>query len=1698
MRPYVQKTTDYEEPPDKEQPQASVASGKSLDDAATRNTLTGHPEGDAAQKIESSPGGRTPEPLQLRRKRAFCSNCGAIIYEWCSHCRRGACCQPGCSRCLPSTAETKPAAQDPAIDPAMSPDQHPTDSSERTPSAAMPPSTEDMTPDDGYTTAGTNPIDYPSTDSRRGFPISGRVRKDCDTPQRSLCFEVKQGPVPNADLCNGCCGDQEQVGPLIQCRLCQERWCDVCFDNDTKHWLRCKPEIEGRHRAKGDLAQSSVGNAYESKVSDARPNDGKGTASEVMHANEPIAVLAEDTQQTVDHGPARVESLQVVSENSATARFLEGGGAQQSITDTVPTTPPVSTDEEDPHRNRIQAFRIILTDPFQQIWLREEQDWRGNRITLPGGRIDKEDTVIEGVHRILNAEVCPYTSPLETLIEKAVTDFPKGHSSLTEAAPTPNENQHTAIWAVELPRRIDFQNNPRSNSQKCGWMHVHSAAQLLSNDEPSYDPTLKVAYQQRTRGGRTTRRASQPPPMESPAQSWLAVQLACRGHLDIAEEEAKRQFQMQPQDTGVMYHSASEKGEPENEEVEKWLRDIIARMRRRRQLKDDYQIARQTLIKQGLAVECDLINEHGGKGLSYAATHRAPLPRGKILGVYPRHAGLRTKRYHASLPREAGLRGEYAMEVHNRVLYASPMRLSVAIINESSDPNVLFVPADVQLEGEGDHFFTILCLSIREIQPGEALSTHYGPEFEEIRKVRGYKVCGFDEDRTIEREMKQWDFDQLIREAFTEEELPIICQIAGVLDHEGAPGSRKDPNYYYGGPEAPPNQKVIRPHHKLEKPCEACLRNDRMTMCMYEPARCGAFECSWCRKNQPCSCEAEEEASEGSDQQEATLDTSGCTNCNLGCQVSCFHCKAQWCIPCFYGLAHREACLYDKNSTADRKDLIQETEERCSACQGTPEMVGTMRTCDGCSKQWCTQCEEDYTRHQLSCSDPSEVHEVSYPQQELEDSSSDSDDMPALANDDSDESDECPGGACCAGLPPCPRPTPYQESAIRQCFRSGSQPCFADREIPLRKPGLSEQGKTEQRSIGNHPALPKDVTHPTLSLAIIDTNGEGARILMRKVTPSPSDLATKPMEYELPLTQLDEGETYQQALERLLQKDLNTKAMRRAVRRSTLKLGEPENTFLQPGTNDQPDDRAYHARRGIYTVPVAASYREVQSVENKEGLCFRWIDLKKCMRHLHTSPHGEVKACSLEKCLKEHHPELAEMLRQHEQEQPFRDDGAMHLQIQDPVIENVKSGLKQLPRGPVNPRMDVEADEMLASLEGIANANDVTVDQVRRLAQWRAARRGVQRISPRDIRDAAMEMLGAKEAEEEHHPPLPDDQLKQLEASLAEVKREVDKRVNGGCPRPRVLLMGERTGTAARRWRQAGADVATNDLAETEDNRIPHARVPARIVRDLGFDFIFGCPPCDYLNNASVARLHIEQGRFEALEEAAATFKEWYQAAAPLVVMENSVMNPYASRLLGMRPTEVVKPFDHGHRESKSICLFKVGYLPPLRPTFRVEGRDKRLANMVPGRQRGASRGRSFDGVMAAMAMQWMGQVLNEASKREGKDTRTVEQLLESAPGLYPGVSLTYHSPRQGGGIAGKLTSAAAIQPKETHIRKVDVESKTREAEVRLRADGMLAAIEARATEPHPSDLPDGARIGRIPEGMLPRLRELRSKKGIW
>ena len=413
--------------------------------------------------------------------------------------------------------------------------------------------------------------------------------------------------------------------------------------------------------------------------------------------------------------------------------------------------------------------------------------------------------------------------------------------------------------------------------------------------------------------------------------------------------------------------------------------------------------------------------------------------------------------------------------------------------------------------------------------------------------------------------------------------------------------------------------------------------------------------------------------------------------------------------------------------------------------------------------------------------------------------------------------------------------------------------------------------------------------------------------------------------------------------------------------------------------------------------------------------------------------------------------------------------------------------------------LDLSARESLAALLEVEEANAAMILKVRKLAENRAARRGVQRVSARDIRDAATSLLATKPLKEKPHPTLAAEQLAWLDETLAEVKRKVDNSVKEGFPRPRILLVCERTGTAARRWRQAGADVMTNDLEPSEDSSIPHAQVPAGLIQDSGFDFVYSCPPCDYLSNASVSLLHTEEGRVEAMAEAARTFLSIYHVRAPLSVVENSKMNPYAKQLVGLSPSEIVRPFEHGHAEAKAICLYKVGDLPLLRPTFLVEERDRRLANLAPGLTRGASRGRSFDGVVAAMAAQWMGSVLQVARERRvAGDYRSCEDLLSSIPGLHAGIPLEYTPPR-GPDRAGCLKVSVLRGLTTSQRAVIDVGAKTKEAETWLRK-ALARPSGARAETLALLEQSQGVRLREEdpPLYAIPETRQIRCKRGIW
>jgi hypothetical protein len=64
------------------------------------------------------------------------------------------------------------------------------------------------------------------------------------------------------------------------------------------------------------------------------------------------------------------------------------------------------------------------------------------------------------------------------------------------------------------------------------------------------------------------------------------------------------------------------------------------------------------------------------------------------------------------------------------------------------------------------------------------------------------------------------------------------------------------------------------------------------------------------------------------------------------------------------------------------------------------------------------------------------------------------------------------------------------------------------------------------------------------------------------------------------------------------------------------------------------------------------------------------------------------------------------------------------------------------------------------------------------------------------------------------------------------------------------------------------------------------------------------------------------------------------------------------------------QPWQFGHGETKATCLW-LYWLPPLRPTNVVSGREARIHRMAPGPNRAKERSRSYAGIADAMADQW-------------------------------------------------------------------------------------------------------------------------------
>ncbi len=201
--------------------------------------------------------------------------------------------------------------------------------------------------------------------------------------------------------------------------------------------------------------------------------------------------------------------------------------------------------------------------------------------------------------------------------------------------------------------------------------------------------------------------------------------------------------------------------------------------------------------------------------------------------------------------------------------------------------------------------------------------------------------------------------------------------------------------------------------------------------------------------------------------------------------------------------------------------------------------------------------------------------------------------------------------------------------------------------------------------------------------------------------------------------------------------------------------------------------------------------------------------------------------------------------------------------------------------------------------------------------------------------------------------------------------------------RKRLLVACEYTATIRDAFAAIGWDAWSCDLLPSEK---PGQHIQDDVIKhlDKDWDMLIQCAPCTYILNSGVKWLYKNGKRFlpdgtenprnpvreAAMYSGAYFFKALMNAPVERICGENPIMLREAMSIIGMEWTQKIQPWQFGHGETKATCLW-LKNLPKLNPANIVEGREQRIHNMSPGKNRGHERSRFFSGVAKAMADQW-------------------------------------------------------------------------------------------------------------------------------
>jgi hypothetical protein len=178
-----------------------------------------------------------------------------------------------------------------------------------------------------------------------------------------------------------------------------------------------------------------------------------------------------------------------------------------------------------------------------------------------------------------------------------------------------------------------------------------------------------------------------------------------------------------------------------------------------------------------------------------------------------------------------------------------------------------------------------------------------------------------------------------------------------------------------------------------------------------------------------------------------------------------------------------------------------------------------------------------------------------------------------------------------------------------------------------------------------------------------------------------------------------------------------------------------------------------------------------------------------------------------------------------------------------------------------------------------------------------------------------------------------------------------------------VLVACEYSGRVRDAFIARGHVAMSCDILPT-DVPGPHYQGDVRDVLDGGWDLMVAHPPCTHLSVSGARHFRFKQAQ---QEDALAFVRLLMAAPIPRIAIENPIS--IISTRIG-KPTQIIQPWMFGHGETKATCLW-LKNLDPLEPTNIVEGREARIHQLPPSKDRAKLRSLTFQGIADAMADQW-------------------------------------------------------------------------------------------------------------------------------